>query len=527
MTGGRKRTSSPVKGKAASTSKELSVCREQVENLYKIYEDLNSAVKKERLESQYQELIAAAGGSEKQKRLASQFITRFVDSFPKLEMAAIGALFDLCEDDDVSIRKQAERDLVTVCKKIPHLVVNVADTLAQILQTENMGELSVVYSSLISLLHIDADRALMGIFAQIRTGEQLVKERCLKFLETKIAALGPEMLTLEFERRLFSEALQSVKALGGNNEFLVLMGILKSTKLSKIDEGRMYFVRIVEALLDIKKDFLAVEESKIAQLLTCSDFVFPYFHELANSAPLFIYYCTRVIPKLTSFDVKFENAYFSVLRMTIDLMRYVDKLEDDQAKLCLESLLQVTNFFLVESPVSEDGIIPDYQFSYLESLFYLIHRLFADHTHLFEEYAQGLENEFRSKVAYLLRAVVAYKMKIVADFKQIEWKDMKKEETKITCLRALVNISDVAKNVFFRRRITESQIRLSWQATSLPSTLEKKRPQQCSHSSDRESEKKLKIYQPPSGKFSDRAGNYDSLKRTNRMTFRRNKFNRY
>jgi hypothetical protein len=41
--------------------------------------------------------------SEKEKRLASQFITRFFESFPLLYTEAINALIDLCEDDDVAV----------------------------------------------------------------------------------------------------------------------------------------------------------------------------------------------------------------------------------------------------------------------------------------------------------------------------------------------------------------------------------------------------------------------------------------
>ncbi|ODM95561.1 Apoptosis inhibitor 5, partial [Orchesella cincta] len=478
----RERSSSPVVDEQVGKSKsnELSVeSRKQIENLYKIYDDLNSGIKKETSESQYKELIDAAHGSEKQKRLASQFITRFVECFPTLEIAAIDALFDLCEDDDVSIRKQAEKDLVTVCKKLPHLVLNVADVLTQILQTENTGELNVVYSSLVSLLHIDAERALVGIFAQIRSGKQelVMKDRCIKFLQTKIPALGPEMLTPEFEKRLFSEILKSIKALDGHNEFKMVMEILKLTKLSQKYEGRTSIVRIVETLLDITKELATDEEDAVAKLLICSDFVFPYFHDAANSAPLFIYYCTRVLPALSNtFAGKNEIAYFSVLRMAVDLQQFTGKLEDEQAKLCLKSLLDVTSAFLVESPVIDDGVIPDYQFSFLESLFYLIHKLLSDHSILSEEYEEEFENGFRNKVTYLLRAAMSYKSKIMADFNQIkqngEGGGLAKEETKMTCLRAL------------------SQMKLSWQASTLSSALERKLPHHSSSFRDRDRERK-------------------------------------
>lgn len=59
------------------------------------------------------EILAAVKGSDKEKRLASQFIAKFFNSFPTLTDQAIEAHFDLCEDDDVA---------VSVKKKIQILV---------------------------------------------------------------------------------------------------------------------------------------------------------------------------------------------------------------------------------------------------------------------------------------------------------------------------------------------------------------------------------------------------------------------
>jgi hypothetical protein len=47
--------------------------------------------------------LAAVKGSDKEKRLASQFIAKFFHNFPNLAEQAIEAQFDLCEDDDVAV----------------------------------------------------------------------------------------------------------------------------------------------------------------------------------------------------------------------------------------------------------------------------------------------------------------------------------------------------------------------------------------------------------------------------------------
>ena len=51
-------------------------------------------------ESGFLLMLAAVKGSQAEKRLASQFITRFFKFFPKLQENAIDAMLDLCEDED-------------------------------------------------------------------------------------------------------------------------------------------------------------------------------------------------------------------------------------------------------------------------------------------------------------------------------------------------------------------------------------------------------------------------------------------
>lgn len=54
-------------------------------------------------EREYMEILEAARGSEKEKKLASQFIGKFFKHFPNLSEIAIDRQLDLCEDDDVLV----------------------------------------------------------------------------------------------------------------------------------------------------------------------------------------------------------------------------------------------------------------------------------------------------------------------------------------------------------------------------------------------------------------------------------------
>lgn len=53
--------------------------------------------------AEYQEILDAVHGSDKEKKLAAQFIAKFYKSFPDLAETALDRQLDLCEDEDVLV----------------------------------------------------------------------------------------------------------------------------------------------------------------------------------------------------------------------------------------------------------------------------------------------------------------------------------------------------------------------------------------------------------------------------------------
>lgn len=82
---------------------------DQIEKLYANYEILSNAVTENKIsehEGAYREILNAVHGDEKSKKLASQFIGKFFKHFPKLQETAMDKQLDLCEDEDITIRRQ-------------------------------------------------------------------------------------------------------------------------------------------------------------------------------------------------------------------------------------------------------------------------------------------------------------------------------------------------------------------------------------------------------------------------------------
>lgn len=102
-------------------------------------------------------------GAEKEKRLASQFIGKFFKHFPSLADAAIDASLDLCEDENIQIRRQAIKDLPLLCKDTKEHIPKIGDILAQLLVVDDQLELQQVHMSLQQILKYDAKAALAGI----------------------------------------------------------------------------------------------------------------------------------------------------------------------------------------------------------------------------------------------------------------------------------------------------------------------------------------------------------------------------
>lgn len=105
-------------------------------------------------EKEYKEILEAVKGGDKEKRLASQFIGKFFKYFPTLADIAIDAQLDLCEDEDVQIRRQAIKDLPLLCKETKEHTPRIADILAQLLLAEDAVELQQVHMSLQALAKV-------------------------------------------------------------------------------------------------------------------------------------------------------------------------------------------------------------------------------------------------------------------------------------------------------------------------------------------------------------------------------------
>lgn len=66
-------------------------------------------------DAEFAEILTGVKGGSGERRLTSQFIARFFHLFPTHQDQALNALFDLCEDDDVTVSLTLYFLFVTQC----------------------------------------------------------------------------------------------------------------------------------------------------------------------------------------------------------------------------------------------------------------------------------------------------------------------------------------------------------------------------------------------------------------------------
>ncbi|XP_050672661.1 apoptosis inhibitor 5 isoform X2 [Leptidea sinapis] len=526
---------------------------DNIEKLYQNYgllADAKDDISKH--EKEYLEILAAVKGSDKEKRLASQFIAKFFSSFPSLAEQAIEAQFDLCEDDDIAIRKQAIKELPTMCKTSKEHTQRIADILAQLLQSEDQTEVNVVTNSLLAVLKIDPKEALAGLFLQIHQStdsdapNETVRERCIKFIATKVKQLGREIINKEAEDLIIAEGkklLEDVVA----EEFEHIMDLLKWSRLGKTPAGKKELTQIIAALAFTPNDWHIEDPDYVDRLLQCSQHAIPLFSTQVDSTQFVNIFCDHVLPKWNEIttteggtDVKLE-----LLKTFAEITEFCGEIENPQDKINV--VYNVLMNYLPEAPLpSEDDIQdkekksetkedesksgPSLQFSHVEYALYALHTLCRKSPEALGADVDRLK-ALRLRLQYTARLTQGYikKLKEVTRGKKGEDENSDDNKLKVAALKTTSNINTLIRDIFRTPPSFKSKIQLFLQTKKpyiediVPTQTEEKdaanqkrhRPITFDNNSNnkespekrsRSGDRNLKMYTPPSGKYSSRFG---------------------
>uniref|UniRef100_A0A8K9XKY6 Apoptosis inhibitor 5 n=2 Tax=Oncorhynchus mykiss TaxID=8022 RepID=A0A8K9XKY6_ONCMY len=503
-----------------------------IEELYRNYGILADAKPEDLSQHKdaYQVILDGVKGGPKEKRLAAQFIPKFFSSFPELADAAINAQLDLCEDEDVSIRRQAIKELPRFAAG--ENIVRVADILTQLLQTEDSAEFNQVNTALVSIFKMDAKATLGGLFSQILQGEDIVRERAIKFLSIKLKTMPEDAMTKEVEDYIFTETKKVLEDVTGE-EFVLLMRILMVLKGLQTMSGRQQLVELVVEQAFLEQALNPADPDTVDRLLQCTRQALPLFSKNVHSTRFVTYFCDHVLPNLSSLTspVAELDIQLEVLKLLAEMSPFCGDMEKVETNLTMlfEKLLE----FMPLPPEAEGengentlSDEPKLQFSYVECLLFSFHQLGKKlPDFLIDKINAERLKDFKIRLQYFARGLQVYIRQLRVALQGKTGDALKTEENKIkvVALKITNNINVLIKDLFHNPPSYKSTVTLSWKPVQKAEAVALKRPSGEDMGAGSTMKKQLspplprrdarQIYNPPSGKYSATIGNFSNEQR--------------
>lgn len=501
---------------------------------------------------EYTAILGGIKGGSNEKRLASQFIARFFKFFPDLGEQSLDAMFDLCEDDDVNIRKQAIKDLPALCKEMPEFLSRIADILTQLLQSDDNIERSLVHMSLLVLLKFNVKGTLSGIFSQVMVGDEVIRERAITFLSLKLKVLSPEVLTKDIEDYIVQESKKILQDVTGT-EFLAFMHLLGCLESMQTMKGRQVLLDIVTEQAGLGEPFTPSDSDLVDRLMQCVKQAMPLFSKNVHSDKFLAYICVNVLPHLSEITSTEEamqeekaatngnaaaatgkvDPQLDILKLVAEMSVYCGGVHMEGLAQHVEAIFNALVEYMplppadVDSEAQSETEEPKLQFSYVECLMFTFHQI-ARHvpTFLTEDNSAARLKDFRLRLQYFARGVQLYIKQLRATLQGKSGDLLKTEQNKIqvVALKITNNINVLIKDLFHNPPAYKANVSLSFRPVaaakaagpeaaagagqkragitpiSLDGLPASKKPVDQSGGQ--------KLYSPPQGKFSDQAGKF-------------------
>ncbi|KAL8614250.1 hypothetical protein ACOMHN_026467 [Nucella lapillus] len=509
-----------------------------VEQLYKSFGVLADAKDKAgEHEAEYRLFMEAVKGNSGQKRLASQFMVRFFKHFPALARDTINAMFDLCEDGDVMIRKQAIKDLLSLCKICPEHTPQIAEAISQLLVSDDATELSVIQSALVSLFTINAKGVLEGMFQYIladHEDDDNIREKVLKFLTLKLKTLPDDTLDKEAEEFVVTQCRKVLLDVT-KDEFLAVMDILRGLKSMSTVQGRQQLVEIVTEQADLDQPLQITDADCVDRLLQCMRTAAPLFSKNVHSKTFVVYVCDHALPALDKLAGSEDSSVgLDLLKLFADLSEHAGDLDNQEA--CVDKVYSKLLEYMPLPPEESDQLLateePKLQFSYVECLLFAFHQMARQcPDYLADEAHADRLKDFKQRLQYFARGVQVYIKHLRAALQGKSGDALRTDENKIkvVALKITSNINNLIKDLFHNPPVYKATITLSWKpvtakaapvsagsssSSSTQQTGGQKRITPITYSSNGASDAKKphkddrQLYTPPGGKFSEKAGTF-------------------
>ncbi|XP_050503779.1 apoptosis inhibitor 5 [Diabrotica virgifera virgifera] len=494
---------------------------DKLEELYQTYSRLSSAEDISKLSKEYLECISHREGSANEKKLVTQIIGQYFKHFPQQEDISVDALIDICEDNDPSTRISGIRVLPTICKQSKRLVHKIADILIQLMMVLEQQEFNVTCNSLSQVFRAYPEKTLNVLFVYIfKLNKPSAREDVVKYIYKKLVTLDPNITAICMD--LLIEKGKKILEDSTVTEFLTVISFLTTTKLTQTTTGQQELLNAIEQRAKLDQEF-DVEENNCHRLIICTEHALPLFSASVESTEFVKFYCQEVLSKWDALaDIKDgeESVQPQLLQQLAALSAYCGKLETPSSYVV--HIFDKLKRYMPLPP--EDGNIdkmPNLDFTSVECLLYAFHRL-ARQSPDFLTADPAVLRDFKSRLTYFSRGVAGC-LRSLEKLQEGEKKDDKK--IKLAPV-VLANINTLIKDLLHPTPIYKCNVQLSFRSATTSSKKEEEKPTtaQKRHtpiefdSSNASNNKQMrtnkgsesmKLYSPPSGKFSNNFKSYN------------------
>uniref|UniRef100_A0A1B6KHU5 Apoptosis inhibitor 5/fibroblast growth factor 2-interacting factor 2 n=1 Tax=Graphocephala atropunctata TaxID=36148 RepID=A0A1B6KHU5_9HEMI len=372
-------------------------------------------------------------------------------------------------------------------------------------------------------------------FSQILSGEDSVRERCLKFLSTSMKKVDADVFNKEAEDVLIAECKKVLQDNTGD-EFDVMMDLLGGTHLAKSVAGQKELVEIVAEQVELSQPYNPADEEQADKLIHGLKRALPFFSSQVDSQKFVVYLCEQVLPTLpviSSSDERSANQ-LEIFKILAEFCTHCKSIPNPETHTA--SVMEKLIAYMPLPPDSDELPEPTLEFSFVECLMYALHRIARHCPDVVTKDPEKLK-DFRLRLQYFARGIQGYIKKLREALQGKSGDELKTEENKIrvVALKTTSNINTLIKDLFHSPPSFKSNIHLSWgpvQLTTKDSNGEsagQKRHTPITFNDDsgalhnkhsRTDVRPRELYQPPSGKYSKNVSSYSPSQGPRRGGFR-------
>uniref|UniRef100_S4PRT4 Apoptosis inhibitor n=1 Tax=Pararge aegeria TaxID=116150 RepID=S4PRT4_9NEOP len=328
------------------------------------------------------------------------------------------------------------------------------------------------------------------------------------------------------------------------------MDLLIWSKLGKTPAGKKELTQLIAALAFTPEDWHPEDPEYIDRLIQCTQHALPLFTAQVESTQFVNIFCDHVLGRWKDIAARSgeNDLKLELLKIFAEVTEHCGEIEnaEDKIKTTYDMLLN----YLPEAPVEKEeekaaktendenkpedtkSAAPSLQFSHVECALFALHSLCRKAPDALGADAARIKS-LRLRLQYTARLTQGYikKLKEVTQGKKGEDANTEENKLKLVALKTTSNINTLIRDIFRTPPSFKSKVQLSFQSkkaekeathsieaeevdkqTSVskrhrPITFDNRDQKESPEKRPRSGDRNLKMYTPPSGKYSSRLNN--------------------